>query len=76
MKFVLLSKVENKLIMANEVFNIKEKAKASPSLTGLSEWIEGVIIKIIKNPFLGDEIAIKDAQGRIFFGEKKYFKKS
>ncbi len=62
--------------MAKEIFLIKEKAKVSPSLTGLSDWIEGVIIKIIKNPFLGEEIAIKDEQGRIFFGEKKYFKKS
>jgi hypothetical protein len=29
-----------------------------------------------KNPFLGEEIAIKDDQGRIFYGEKKYFKKA
>lgn len=62
--------------METDIFLPKEKAKVSPSLTGLSEWIEGVIIKIIKNPFLGDEIAIQDAEGRIFFGEKKYFKKS
>lgn len=62
--------------MAKEIFLVKEKAKVSPSLKGLSDWIEGVIIKIIKNPFLGEEIAIKDEQGRIFFGEKKYFKKS
>lgn len=50
-----------------------EKAKASPILTGLSEWIEGTIIKVRKNPFLGTEIAIKDNLGRIFFGEEKYF---
>jgi hypothetical protein len=62
--------------MEPEIFVTKQKAKVSPLLTGLSEWIEGVVIKIIKNPFLGEEIAIKDAQGRIFFGEKKYFKKS
>jgi hypothetical protein len=62
--------------MDEVTFKPKQKAKVSPSLTGLSEWIEGVIIKIIKNPFLGDEIAIQDEQGRIYFGEKKYFKKS
>jgi hypothetical protein len=61
--------------MKQENFKIKEKAKVSPLLSGLEDWIEGVIIKIFKNPFLGEEIAIKDAQGRIFFGEKKYFKK-
>ena len=61
--------------MKEKEFKVQEKAKVSPSLNGLEEQVEGVIIKIFKNPFLGDEIAIKDAQGRIFFGEKKYFKK-
>ena len=51
-----------------------EKVKVSPELTGLEEWIEGVIINVRKNPFLGLEIAIKDSLGRIFFGEKQYFK--
>ncbi len=59
-----------------EIFRLKEKAKVSPLLSGLEDWIEGVIIKVFKNPFLGDEIAIKDANGRIFFGEQKYFKKA
>jgi hypothetical protein len=51
-----------------------QKAQVSPELTGLEEWIEGMIINIRKNPFLGIEIAIKDKLGRIFFGEEKYFK--
>jgi hypothetical protein len=51
-----------------------EKVKVSPELTGLEEWIEGVVINIRKNPFLGLEIAIKDNLGRIFFGEKQFFK--
>jgi hypothetical protein len=50
-----------------------EIAKVSPELTGLENWIEGLIIKIRKNPFLGQEIAVKDNEGRIFFGEEKYF---
>jgi hypothetical protein len=29
-----------------------------------------------QNPFKGLVIAIKDQQGRIFFGEEKYFKRS
>ena len=53
--------------------NTGDKAKVSPVLTGLSEWIEGVIIKIRNNPFTGLEIAVKDACGRVFFGESKYF---
>jgi hypothetical protein len=51
-----------------------QKAKVSPELTGLGEWIEGLIIKIRNNPFIGVEIAIKDSFGRIFFGQEKYFK--
>ncbi len=51
-----------------------EKAKVSPKLTGLNEWVEGVVIDVEKNPFKGVVIAIKDKLGRIFFGEIKYFK--
>lgn len=61
--------------MEKSNFKIDEKAKVSPVISGLNDWVEGIIIKIFKNPFLGDEIAIKDEHGRIFFGEKKYFKK-
>lgn len=61
--------------MEKTSFKIDEKAKVSPVLSGLNDWVEGIIIKIFKNPFLGDEIAIKDEHGRIFFGEKKYFRK-
>jgi hypothetical protein len=50
-----------------------DKAKVSPKLTGESEWIEGEIIDIEKNPFKGIVIAIKDKLGRIFFGEEVYF---
>ena len=66
--------VSNQMNKSN--FKLKDKAKVSPLLSGLEEWVEGVIIKIFKNPFLGEEIAIKDSKGRIFFGEKKYFKKA
>ena len=45
-----------------------DKAKVSPAITGLDEWIEGE-----ENPFLGIVISIKDKLGRIFFGEEKYF---
>lgn len=47
--------------------------KASPKLTGLSEWVEGTVIDIEHNPFKGLVIAIKDKMNRIFFGEVKYF---
>ena len=53
---------------------VGEKAKIDPRITGLKTWIEGVIIKIRQNPFLGKEIAVKDAQGVIYFDAEKYFK--
>ena len=53
---------------------IGNRVKVSPDITGLSEWIEAIIINIRNNPFLGKEVAIKDSLGRIFFGEEKYFK--
>ncbi len=50
-----------------------DKAKASPEITGLDEWIEGTVIDVENNPFRGVVIAIKDKLNRIFFGEEKYF---
>ncbi len=51
-----------------------DKALIDPKVTGLSSWIEGVIIKIRNNPFLGKEIAIQDNKGNIYFEVAKYFK--
>lgn len=58
----------------NTPFKIGDVVKVSPYLTKLNDWIIGTVIDILKNPFLGDEIAIKDKEGRIFFGEQEYFK--
>jgi len=48
-------------------------AVVSPELTGLSESIKGEVINVRENPFLGQEIAVRDADGRIYFGESRYF---
>ena len=48
-------------------------AYANPAITGLTESVRGEIIKVRENPFLGSEIAIRDANGRIFFGPSHYF---
>ena len=47
--------------------------KVNPSLTGLSDWIEGQVIDIEHNPFMGLVISIKDNLGRIFFGHAGLF---
>ena len=51
-----------------------DKAKVDPKLTGLDVWVEGKVIDIENNPYKGIVIAIQDKDGRIFFGEEKYFK--
>lgn len=53
-----------------------EFAKASPKLTGESDWVEGEVIDVERNPFIGIIVSIKDKLGRIFFGEEKYFQLS
>lgn len=53
---------------------IGDRAKVDPKFTGLETWVEGTVIDIEKKPFKGIVIAIKDALGRIFFGEEKFFK--
>lgn len=53
-----------------------DKAIVDPKLTGLDKWVEGKVIDIENNPFKGTVIAIIDVNGRIFFGEEKYFKKA
>ena len=52
---------------------IGDRMKASPQLTALSDWVEGEVIDIEQNPFLGVVISIKDKLGRIFFGQSRYF---
>ncbi len=55
-------------------YKVGDILEVSPYLTSLDNWIIGKVIKIFKNPFIGDEIAIEDEKGRIFFGVKDYFK--
>lgn len=57
------------------IMRVGDRAKVSPRLTGLDEWVEGEVIQLIPNPFKGLEIAIKDDTGRIFWGEADYFKR-
>ena len=52
---------------------IGDRMKANPQLTALSDWVEGEVIDIEQNPFLGVVISIKDKLGRIFFGQSRYF---
>ena len=52
---------------------IGDRMKVSPQLTAQSDWVEGEVIDVEHNPFLGLVISIKDKLGRIFFGQSRYF---
>ncbi len=48
--------------------------KISPDLTGLEDWVTGTIIDVEDNPFNGIVLTIKSADGRMFFGQQRFFK--
>ena len=52
---------------------IGDRMKVSPQLTAQPDWVEGEVIDVERNPFLGLVISIKDELGRIFFGQSRYF---
>ena len=52
---------------------IGDRIKVSPHLTAQPDWVEGEVIDVEHNPFLGQVISIKDVSGRIFFGPSRYF---
>ena len=47
--------------------------KVSPQLTDQADWIDGEVIDVEHNPFMGLVISIKDKLGRIFFGQSRFF---
>ena len=52
---------------------IGDKMKVSPQLTAQADWIDGEVIDVEHNPFMGLVISIKDKLGRIFFGQSRFF---
>ena len=52
---------------------IGDRMKVSPQLTDQADWIDGEVIDVEHNPFMGLVISIKDKLGRIFFGQSRLF---
>ena len=46
----------------------------SPDLTMLDSWIEGRIIELDDNSFIGTVISAETADGNVFFGKPDLFK--
>lgn len=51
-----------------------DKVLISPDLTNLSDWTNGEVIEVEKNPFVGIVISAKTKNGTIYFGYKDLFK--
>lgn len=54
---------------------VGEQILISPDLTQSSNWIEGKIIEMEDNPFVGTVISAETPDGNIFFGRMDSFKK-
>ena len=52
---------------------VGDRMKVSPQLTAQADWIDGEVIDVEHNPFVGLVISIKDKLGRIFFGQSRFF---
>ena len=64
--------IEYKIILTMEP-KIGDRMKVSPQLTAQADWIDGEVIDVEHNPFMGLVISIKDKLGRIFFGQSRFF---
>ena len=71
-KIVLIFAGRNEKIETMEP-KIGDRMKVSPQLTDQADWIDGEVIDVEHNPFMGLVISIKDKLGRIFFGQSRFF---
>ena len=46
----------------------------SPELTLANQWIQGTVIKVHENPFLGTVISVETADRNVFFGKSSMFR--
>mgnify|MGYP003399210672 CR=1 FL=1 len=46
----------------------------SPDLTNLPKWVNGKVIEVEENPFVGIVVSAKTEDGIIYFGQLDLFK--
>ena len=62
------------VFFAHLIVSLQQNFKhRSPQLTDQADWIDGEVIDVEHNPFMGLVISIKDKLGRIFFGQSRFF---
>jgi hypothetical protein len=53
---------------------IGDRVSISPQVTDRTDWIDGVIIEIEKNPYAGIVITAKSDDGEVFFEKEDLFR--
>lgn len=53
---------------------VGDKVLISPDLTHLTDWIEGTVIEVENNTFVGVVISAETEDGNVFFGKEDLFK--
>ena len=56
------------------IFKIGEKVLISPEVTHKIDWIEGTIIEVEDNPYVGTVIVAQTKDGDVFFERECLFK--
>ena len=51
-----------------------DRVLISPQVTGRPDWIEGTVIQVENNPFVGIVITAKSVDGETFFVKEYLFK--
>ncbi len=52
-------------------FKLGDKVRIAPQVTHYQDWVEGIVIDVEDNPFVGYVITAKTKEGVLFF-EKEY----
>jgi len=60
--------------MITQMIETGDNVLISPDLTGLANWIEGIVIEVENNTFNGIVIAAETKDKNVFFGRKDLFK--
>ena len=56
------------------MMKVGDKVLISPDLTLQKEWLEGTVIQVENNPFVGIVISSETEDRNVFFGQEDLFK--
>lgn len=63
------------MVATQSIFNIGDKVLISPDITQADVWVEGYVVEIEDNPFVGIVITAKTSNGLYYFEKEELFKR-